>query len=414
VAAQHGAAQTLSQALGFATGVLVVRSLDKPEYAQYSVVIAIVAAAALIADSGINATVMSIGGALHQDKTALAGLFARAFRVRYIFGAPIIAGAGTWAAVLLIQNGATTGDCILFVAILVFTLLPTLAGGLLRVFYRLELRARYMQAVDIGAAVLRLAIVSIGLWFNIASAAYLLVGGLLVATATVAAFAAGSKAGQMMRSTPTDNAPEFWSNIRRVLPMTVFLVISEQALLAIASFRGDPSIVAEMSALSRFAVAFVVLNAVVSDIIAPRFARAPGDWRRLGKLVAGSFFSYLAIVVCFISLVWAASPLLLALLGSGYSNLTLPLVLFAAGYGIANLAQAMNVIGQARGWVHWSWLYIPLSVAALLLCAFVLPLNSVTDVSVMFVVQCTPALLTQVVRILAGLSRARAREMNGR
>lgn len=189
--------------------------------------------------------------------------------------------------------------------------------------------------------------------------------------------------------------------------MTIFLVASEQALLAIASFRGNPEIVAEMAALSRFAVAFVVLNAVVSDIVAPRFSRAANQFPHLRRLIIQAFCGYLAIVVVFVAVVWLASPLLLALLGPGYAGLTGPLVLFAAGYGLANLAQAMNVISQARGWVHWSWLYVPLSILAISACIFVLPLRSVSDVAVMFVLQCTPAVLTQIVRIVSGLSRAK-------
>lgn len=404
---EHGAAQTVNQVLGFANGILVVRALDKTDYAQYSVVIAVIAAAAVIADSGISATVMAIGGRIHGDRTAMFALFSRAFRVRYLLGLPVIIVACVWTAVLLVQNGLSWDGTAVLLSVAAFTLIPTFAAGLLRAYFRLELRAHFMQAVDIGAAVLRLVIIGLGIWWGVTSATYLLVGGLMVAAAVFVAFWIGAGASEITRTAPTANGSEFWAGIRRVLPMTVFLVASEQALLAIASFRGNPEIVAEMAALSRFAVAFVVLNAVVSDIVAPRFSRAPNQYHHLRKLMTQAFCGYLAIVIMFVALVWAAAPLLLALLGPGYAELTGPLVLFAAGYGLANLAQAMNVISQARGWVHWSWLYMPLSAIAISVCIFVLPLQSVSDVAVMFILQCTPAVMTQIVRILSGLSRAK-------
>jgi len=408
VVVEHGAIQSASQVLGFLSGVLIVRALDKTEYAQYSVVIAIIAAASVIADSGINATVMAIGGRVHGDSAATASLFSRAFRVRYVFGIPIVVLSCAWSSVLLAQNGLSWQGCVLLASIAAFTLLPTMAAGLLRVHYRLELRARYMQVVDIGAALLRLVVVLVGMALGVVSSSFLLFGGLLVSALVFVAFWRGARAGEMLRARPTENASEFWANIRRVLPMTVFLVASEQALLAIASFRGDPTIVAEMSALSRFAVAFVVLNAIVSDIIAPRFSRAPNQLSHLRKMVLGAFSAYFMVVVVFVFSVWLFSPLLLGLLGPGYAGLVFSLVLFAVGYGVANLAQAMNVISQARGWVHWSWTYIPLSIVTLFLCAFVLPLRSIDDVAVMFVLQCSPALVTQLARIAAGLSRVRA------
>ncbi|WP_249404142.1 oligosaccharide flippase family protein [Microbacterium sp. CFBP 13617] len=404
---EHGAAQSVSQILGFVNGILVVRALDKADYAQYSVVIAVIAAAAVIADSGISSTVMAIGGRIHGDRAAMSALFSRAFRVRYLFGFPVIIIACGWAAVLLLQNGLAWDGTALLLSVTAFTLFPTFAAGLLRAYFRLRLRARFMQSVDIGAALLRLAVIGLGMWWGAISAAYLLVGGLVVAAAILIAFWIGAGASEMVRSEPTSNGREFWAGIRRVLPMTIFLVASEQALLAIASFRGNPEIVAEMAALSRFAVAFVVLNAVVSDIVAPRFSRAANHFLHLRRLMIQVFCGYLAIVVVFVALVWVAAPLLLALLGPGYAGLTGPLVLFAAGYGLANLAQAMNVIGQARGWVQWSWLYVPLSIIAISVCIFVLPLQSVSDVAVMFVLQCTPAVLTQIVRIVTGLSRAK-------
>lgn len=404
---EHGAAQSVSQVLGFVNGILVVRALDKADYAQYSVVIAVIAAAAVIADSGISSTAMAIGGKIHGDRTAMLALFSRAFRVRYIFGLPVIIVACGWIAVLLVQNGLSWDGTALLLSVAAFTLAPTFGAGLLRAYLRLQLRARFMQAVDMGAALLRLVVIGLGIWWGVTSAAYLLMGSLVVAAAVFVAYWAGAGASEIMRADPTPNGREFWAGIRRVLPMTIFLVASEQALLAIASFRGNPEIVAEMAALSRFAVAFVVLNAVVSDIVAPRFSRAPNQFHHLRRLILKAFYGYLAIVVGFVTLVWCAAPLLLALLGPGYTGLVVPLVLFAAGYGLANLAQAMNVISQARGWVHWSWLYVPLSVIAIFVCIFVLPLESVSDVAVMFVLQCTPAVITQVVRILSGLSRAK-------
>ena len=59
--------QVVIQGLGFASGILIVRSLSKQDYAWYTVANMLASTMTLLADSGISAALSSLGGTVWQD-----------------------------------------------------------------------------------------------------------------------------------------------------------------------------------------------------------------------------------------------------------------------------------------------------------------------------------------------------------
>lgn len=406
VAMNHGLAQVGNQFLGFVTGLLIVRNLDKLDYAHYSIPVAIIAAATLLADSGVGAAVTSRAGVSRDDDVALSKLFSAAVRFRFRFGAWVVAGAGLWMMVLLVANGLPFAEALVYLLIVTTAFVPTFASGLLRIFHRAKANVRTLQRIDLTVAFVRLGLTGLAVAVGVVTPVLLLCITLVCAllTYSLARFAARRTLSLTEKGGPPPE--EFWRNVRRVLPMTIALVLTEQALLAIVSFRGTPDLVAEMAALSRFAVIFTVMNAVVADVIAPRIASAPARRGPLAKTVVVVGSAYSALCAAVVAGVWVCAPLLLMLLGPQYQGLAVPLTLFAAGYAVAALAQALNLVSQSREWVSWSWIYVPLAVLWLSYSTFVAPMNSVFDAAILFVLQTVLALATQLTRVVAGLVRS--------
>src|SRR5258708_30254576 len=74
--------QAIVQTLGFAAGILIVRSLPKREYAFYTIGNTMLATILLLADSGISSALTAIGGRVWQDSHRLGSFVTTALRLR--------------------------------------------------------------------------------------------------------------------------------------------------------------------------------------------------------------------------------------------------------------------------------------------------------------------------------------------
>src|SRR4051812_39271310 len=66
-----GSAQVLIQAIGFVSGIMIIRLLSTSEYALYTLANTMLGTMTLLTDGGINTGVMAQGGRVWQDKVKL-------------------------------------------------------------------------------------------------------------------------------------------------------------------------------------------------------------------------------------------------------------------------------------------------------------------------------------------------------
>ncbi len=74
--------QLIIQALGFASGILLVRNLDKQEYAYLTLANSMQGAMNVLADSGIGSALSAIGGKVWQDPYRFGQLINTAMHIR--------------------------------------------------------------------------------------------------------------------------------------------------------------------------------------------------------------------------------------------------------------------------------------------------------------------------------------------
>ena len=67
ILAKFAFVQAIVQVLGFAAGLLIVRTLSKREYAFFTIGNTMLAAILVLADSGISSALTAIGGRVWQD-----------------------------------------------------------------------------------------------------------------------------------------------------------------------------------------------------------------------------------------------------------------------------------------------------------------------------------------------------------
>jgi O-antigen/teichoic acid export membrane protein len=400
--------QLLSQVIAFATGILIVRSLDKTDYAYYSIAIALIAAYTMVADSGISAALLSTGARHRDDAERLGRLFSTAVRFRGIFGTLIAVPTIGLLLFLLWRNGASPTTMLVSATLIAITFIPVLSITVFQNFHRVEMNYTVLQRVTITIALARIALIGGCALIGVANLTTLLaVGAISSLSGAIYLWAAVRKRISFRAPSNDEDLQLFRRNVRKTLPMTLLLAMSEQLTTLLITFFGSTVVIAEVSALSRFSVAFVIVNAMVSDLGAPLIARTPSVGVLLAKRISGIVGAYAAFAAIGVMLVWLLRTPLLTVLGPSYQGLEAPLLIIAAGAGALNTAYALNSINQARNWLSYSWIYAPLLVVWASLCALLLDLSDITQAAVMVATLALPALFTQLVRTAHGFSQLR-------
>lgn len=395
--------QGLTQTLAFLTGVLVVRMTTKDQYAIYAIVNSLIAAVAMLTESGLASVLLASGSRLRHSASRLSSLFAAAIRFRYRWGSIVILlSVGILVAVLTV-NLVDLDNIVPYVALFVLTVVPSLSKGIRQIYLRLESDIRGLQRVALQTAVLRLALTLPLVLLSKVDLVVVLIINVVAAVFENWRTRRRSPALNVHAPSAPSDLEDFRWSLRKVLPMSIVLVLQGQLLFFLLGFRGNEAIIAEIAALSRFALVFAILNAGVTDVAAGIVARAASrvrDVTRLYALVLGIYIALVSVCILFVHLF---SGFLLSILGDGYSGLHTPLLIVACGSGLINFANALRSLNFARGWVAQSWLFIPTTAIWAICGVFLFDLRNSVDAALFMASQSIPALITQLCCMLLGL-----------
>jgi O-antigen/teichoic acid export membrane protein len=405
---QHAGYQVITQAIAFVTGILLVRSMEKPDYAGYAICISLTSAVALVAEGGINSVVMSRGASIRDDRSKLGVLFASAMRYRYWVGVPVVVvGAGA-IALLLAQNGFEPILVALAVAICMMTLWVTVTGGTYGTIHRLEYNLSTIRRATLITGLLRF--IAVALLFFLGGMSILLALLLGLATTGLMNLLLRRKLFRMVPKMPADMAEYrgiFRRSAQQTLPMSVMLVAAEQSILVFLTIFGSSERIAEVTALGRFGVVYTIATMVVVDIAAPSVARSGADMTRVLKRVFGVLALYAASSAALVGGVAMFGGFLLGALGAQYAGLEVELVVIMAGSAVMNLAHAFGALNQSRGWLQNSWVHLLLVPVWALVGLLSFDLSTSVGAAWFVATQPVPFLATQFIRLLTGARAGR-------
>ena len=156
--------QGIVQFVGFLSGILLVRSLDKHEYAYFTIANTMQGTMNLLADIGISVGLISIGGRVWQDRYRFGQLINTALGLRKKLGAIAIVVITPILFVMLQKNGAPISYNLLLIALVLVGISIELSIGVFGVVPRLRSDIRVIQRIDLTGAITRLLLL-IGLAF---------------------------------------------------------------------------------------------------------------------------------------------------------------------------------------------------------------------------------------------------------
>ncbi len=405
-------AQILVQGVGFVVGILLVRAMTKEEFALYSICVSVTAAGVALSEGGVTGVLMSEGPNFGVRRARFATLLHGAVRFRRIIAVFMLAPSSVLLFIMLARNGATPLLAIWSIVIVVLTMWFSLERGLLQVPLRLDAQYVRIQYASLLAACLRLVLVgvlfatqSVGVWEALS----------VVAVSTILEIWVLRRS---LRSLPAANPHQRLQSVvksrlmlalGRTMPATITAVLQGQAFLLILSFSSSTEVIAELSALARFSVVYVVFNAFFLDVISGRFARATSARRHLARGVTSALLGYLGIVAIVVAAMSVFSVPVLAVLGPDYSGLEIELVIVSLGSGLIALGNAWRNLNFARNWVRGSWLFVPSTMVWVLIGIFALDLSNIYAAAWWMAAQACAALVTQCYCTYLGIREAAPR-----
>lgn len=369
--------QMAVQACNAVTGFLLVRWLPREEYSLFTLTGSLLSLMVLFTDLGLTVGLVSIGGRVCSDRARHASLVADGLLLRrqlYYLTLLVMAPVGYG---LLRRTGAEPLQAGLLMA-LVLVAGGFAASALVHASVaRLHGRHRAVQLAELASSGVRL----------LASAAGVATAALaLVATAAVALSQAVF--GARLRRTRADllgplPAPtgehrrELLATLRTLAPTAIFHSVQGQVTTFLLVFMGTSGQVADLGAISRYQIVFGICGVILAQVVTPAAARAtdPAHYRHLLRTTLLGYAAYSLAAIAAAWLLWRPA---LALLGGQYLGLRDELILSMLSAALGGLNGLLWNFVSARNWIRHVWVIIPLTLAAQVLLALWLPLDTVS------------------------------------
>jgi O-antigen/teichoic acid export membrane protein len=398
-------AQTFTQLLGIASGLLFVNFMPVREFALYTLAFSVVTFFNFLTDLGSSTSLVYFFHQSQKGGEAFEPHFAAVLSMRraaFLLGAAAVAVAFPWMALGkgfgLTEALLVTGGVLLCVWFQIGSSLRVLA-------LRLADRYGVSYRAEMAGGVTRLAI-----------AAVLVATARLEAWLGVLASAAGSATVVSLAQPPrpvsspvaTADLKPYRRKVLRyllpTLPSALYFSIQGPLTVWLAATFGATRNIAEVGALGRLGLLVGIFSSLTGVVFLPRLARITdeGLYRRrvlqFGVALAGVALAMLAAVVL-------APELFLLLLGPHYKGLHRELLLVVAGSGLTLLDGYVVSINLARSWNRWQGLAVASLVAVQAVLVAVLPLSTTAGVLTFNVLGSAAALAGQLVIITLGFTR---------
>ncbi|MEW1949032.1 hypothetical protein AB0280_07235 [Pseudarthrobacter sp902506025] len=377
--------------------------MDKESYAHYTVIVALLAAMTALSESGLSSVLLSMGGRFRNDRLRMSSLFVGGLRFRRKLGVAVGVLGNLVLLLALIQTGSSLVASLLFALLATLTFIPILSKGVYQVHLRLVQDVKTLQRVALASATVRFALVMPLVMLRHADVFVLLVIGLVTAILEAALLKRKSNR-EIDYSAPVLQADvrRFSKSLKQTMPMNFPFVLQGQLLYLFLGLVGGAFVLADIAALSRFGLVFAVLNAVLTDIGAGLLARSGAAGSGVLRLYAKVLGAYSLCAVFLVAVVAIFADFLVHVLGPQYAGLELPLIVVAVGSASINIGNALVTLNHSRGWLKWSWIFLPMTALWCLSGLFWFDLGNVFEAALFMASQAVPLLVTQFICLLSG------------
>jgi O-antigen/teichoic acid export membrane protein len=306
---------------------------------------------------------------------------------------------------MLLRNGAGASVTFGLCAIVAAGVVPLLASSVWVLSPVLHGEYRRIQKLDLGNAGLRLALIaSLSLvWINAVLTA---VVGVVSNWVQVFFLRRWAREHAEVSAPPSEeNRRELVRLSKKLFPNTLFFCFQGQVTLFILTLLGNPTGIADITALGRLAMILGVFTVTFANVVGPRFARCQ-DAHRLPRLYAFLVASSAVIMAPLLLLAWLFPDSLLWLLGNQYESLRAECLLVVAAGCIVQVGGVMWNLNTNKAWIRvQSIAFIPIILLAQIIAALFLNLSQFHDVLIFSLISAAAPLPIYIADAILGLNR---------
>ena len=393
--------QLVVQALGVASGIFLVHTLDQTQYAYYTIALTMQTTMGLLADMGISVGLSAIGGKVWKDKYRFGQLINTAMHLRYYLAYISIAVVTPILIWMLIKNGASILEAILITIVVLVGLNFQLANTVLSVVPRLHSQIERVQYLELISTISRLVLLGVAYLTFLNAAAVMVAYSMVLGLQRLLLERWVTNSIDRKAPINVDDRKFILAKIRVLAPNGIFFCIQNQLTLWLISIFGSTQNIAEIGALGRIAVIFTIITSIMDTIVLPSFARCQSR-----VILRQRYFQILGCILVFeaailgISVLW--SHQLLWILGSQYYHLENEVGLMVLSATITSITQVMASLNSTKAWVQYSWIEIPLRIFLQIILLLILDISTVKGVLLFSIFSLFSPLMISILRTYLG------------
>jgi len=375
-----GSAQIIVQAVGFASGILIIRLLPVQEYAFYTLANTMLGMMTVLADGGITNGVMAQGGKVWQDKEKMGIILATGLDLRKKFAIGSLLVSVPILFYFLLHNDASWITSILITLALIPAFYAALSDSLLEIIPKLNQTILPLQRNQVEVGIARLLLSGLAM--------------LVFPWAFVAVLAAGipriwgnfGLRKIVYNYASKDEQPdlvvkkEILDLVKSILPTSIYYCVSGQITIWLISIFGNTTSLAELGALTRLSVILSVFLTIITTLIVPRFAKLKLEKKILLQRFVQIMFVLIVILSIIVMIVYFFSAPILWILGKDYKGLNYELLLSVIGSCISLLSGIAFSLYSSRGWALSPIVLITINLIAIIVFASILDLSNLEGV----------------------------------
>lgn len=341
------------QVLQLMTGFILLNCLTKQDYATYTIVIAMQSTSAVLVELGFSSSLVALIGRRFEDRELVGRYMSacRYFRDRLLFVAGIVLlfifyqvspkyewGGGLW---LVLWFSVITA--------LVFQALGAVYGPVFLLYDRL----REMYVINLSSSVWRLAmIVGVYLAGWLTGPTALVFGALqfCISGWAVREFAQSYITVPAKGTSLVVEKKDILSQALPRAPSNIFYAFEGQITVFILGMLGATTDVAELGAISRLGMLFIVFRRAGGIVVSPYFAKLDSKYVGPRALLFIGISVALSVFVSLFTFFFPQVPLFL--LGSGYQHLEYEVFLLLTSSSISIITLTVFAICVARKYIY--------------------------------------------------------------
>lgn len=384
--------QVLVQALGFVSGILLIRSLSKEEYGYLTIANSMQSMMNGLADSGISIGISEIAGKVWNDKYRFGQVIQSALELRKwlaLISTSIITPIMIW--VLLRNNISTTSAILITIAILI-ELYFYLESSVLETVPRFYSKIKTIQNLDIVFAVTRLILLGVGYFTFLNSVIAAFISTIASACRTILLRRVANQEIDVKVEKNLDYQKNILSIVKNFIPNSIFYTFQGQISILLISIFGNTQNIAEIGALSRFSMIFALVTPIMSSIAFPAFSRCQNQsllkLRYWQIVLANILFGIVLIGISYFF-----SDQILWILGTKYSGLSSEFTLVVLLGTVGHIGGVMWGLCCAKGWIKNMWLEIPIKLSVQIILLLFMNLSNIKEVILFGIFSYVPSLI---------------------